>query len=356
MTRLRLNIVLSLALVLVALLAAVAPSLASSQASSRLSQKAAITCQFVSSGGYSWYECGGVRITQRADANDRLDNWKISGGRAFWSYIIDANVFPCQFAFYSNSLTGNSGTIVQITQTGIARQNNATTDFIAAFQVIGNTVVWQYRNGAVRQYAFYANCVTGGTITRLTQIAYENEGDAILNFAVSGNTAQWNFWDGLTQQWTWHSTTLPYCSPPTPTPIPPTPTLVPPTPTLIPPTPTLIPPTPTLIPPTPTKTPTPCPGTAHKWQSDYYGQTPYQSPGQPNPSVCLSDDRCLYSAGGAVNHGTINGVWICSWGNLEGRHQGVWYQCEATRANANKVIEGYECELVGSNYAWVPVN
>jgi hypothetical protein len=103
--------------------------------------------------------------------------------------------------------------------------------------------------------------------------------------------------------------------------------------------------------------PAPCPGTAHKWQSDVYGQTPYQSLIQPNPPVCLSDDRCLYSTGGAVNHGTINGVWICSWDNLEGRQQGVWYQCEATRANAHQVIEGCECELVGGSYAWVsPAN
>ncbi len=98
-----------------------------------------------------------------------------------------------------------------------------------------------------------------------------------------------------------------------------------------------------------------CPGTAHKWQSDYYGQPPYQSPIQPNPSVCLNDDRCLYSSGGAADHGTVNGVWVCSWDTLEGRSQGAWYQCEATRANANKVIEGYECQLVGGNYAWIPV-
>ncbi len=100
--------------------------------------------------------------------------------------------------------------------------------------------------------------------------------------------------------------------------------------------------------------PAPCSGTAHKWQSDVYGQTPYQSPSQPSPLVCLNDDRCLYSNGAAANHGAINGVWICSWDNLEGRSQGVWYRCEATRANANKVIEGCECELVGGNYAWVP--
>jgi hypothetical protein len=98
-----------------------------------------------------------------------------------------------------------------------------------------------------------------------------------------------------------------------------------------------------------------CPGTEYKWQSDYYGQTPYQSPVQPDPSVCLQDDRCLYSDGSAVPHGTLAGPsWICSWDNLEGRTQGVWYQCESTRANANKVIEGYECEQVGSGYEWLP--
>ncbi len=96
--------------------------------------------------------------------------------------------------------------------------------------------------------------------------------------------------------------------------------------------------------------------TKHKWQSDYYGQTPYQSPGQPDPPVCNKDARCLYSTGGAVNHGTINGVWICSWAILDGYQQGVWYQCETTRANANKVIEGYECELVGGDYVWAPLN
>jgi subtilisin family serine protease len=109
--------------------------------------------------------------------------------------------------------------------------------------------------------------------------------------------------------------------------------------------------------PTPTTTPTPasCPGTAHKWQSDYYGQTPYQSLVQPDPPVCLSDDRCLYSTGDAANHGTISGTWICSWDILEGRSQGAWYQCEETRANAHKVIEGYECQSVGVNYVWIPV-
>jgi hypothetical protein len=95
--------------------------------------------------------------------------------------------------------------------------------------------------------------------------------------------------------------------------------------------------------------------TEHKWQSDYYGQTPYQSLVQPNPSVCLSDDRCLYSTGDAANHGTVNGVWICSWATLGGYQQGVWYQCEETRANAHKVIEGYECQSVGVNYVWIPV-
>ncbi len=112
-------------------------------------------------------------------------------------------------------------------------------------------------------------------------------------------------------------------------------------------------PTPT---PTKTPTPTPCPGTEHKWQSDYYGQTPYQSPVQPNPPVCRSDDRCLYSTGSAVPHGTLDSsTWICSWDNIDGRTQGVWYQCESTRANADKVIEGYECQQVGSGYEWIPV-
>jgi hypothetical protein len=96
--------------------------------------------------------------------------------------------------------------------------------------------------------------------------------------------------------------------------------------------------------------------TKHKWQSDYYGQPPYQSPVQPNPPVCNNDARCLYSTGGAASHSTINGVWICSWADLDGYQQGVWYQCEATRANAHKVIEGYECQSVGDNYAWVPIN
>jgi hypothetical protein len=101
--------------------------------------------------------------------------------------------------------------------------------------------------------------------------------------------------------------------------------------------------------------PPPCPGTEHKWQSDFYGQTPYQSPVQPDPPVCLQDDRCLYSDGSAVAHGTLSGsTWICSWDYLDGHTQGVWYQCEATRANANKVIEGYECEPVGGGYEWLP--
>lgn len=99
-----------------------------------------------------------------------------------------------------------------------------------------------------------------------------------------------------------------------------------------------------------------CPGTDHKWQSDYYGQTPYESPNQPNPPVCLSDDRCLHSNGSAVDHGTLSGTtWICSWYSIAGRSQGVWYQCEATRANANKIIEGYQCQQVGGGYEWVPV-
>ncbi len=127
---------------------------------------------------------------------------------------------------------------------------------------------------------------------------------------------------------------------PTPTPTP-TPTNTP-TPT----------PTPTA---TPTPTPTPCPGTEHKWQSDYYGETPHESPDQPDPPVCLSDDRCLYSTGSAVAHGTLaSPTWICSWDNIDSRPQGVWYLCESTRANANKVIEGYLCQQVSGGYEWLP--
>ncbi len=118
-------------------------------------------------------------------------------------------------------------------------------------------------------------------------------------------------------------------------------------------------PTPTPSPtstPTPTPTPTPCPGTEHKWQSDYYGQPPYESPGQPNPPVCRSDDRCLHSNGSAVTHATLSGTsWICSWDNLDGRTQGVWYQCDVTRSNADKVIEGYECQPVSGGYEWLPL-
>lgn len=98
-------------------------------------------------------------------------------------------------------------------------------------------------------------------------------------------------------------------------------------------------------------------GTSHKLQSDYYGQVPYQSPAQPDPPVCLSNDRCLFGTGSSVPHGTVaGGEWICSWYNLDGRRQGVWYKCESTRANAGKIIEGLLCAQVSGAYSWVDPN
>ncbi len=98
-----------------------------------------------------------------------------------------------------------------------------------------------------------------------------------------------------------------------------------------------------------------CSGTNYKRQSDYYGQTPYVSPDQPVDALC--DDRCLHSDGSAVSHGIVyDNTWICSSANVEGRSQGVWYQCEVTRANAHKVIHKYQCQQVSGGYKWVSVS
>lgn len=96
-----------------------------------------------------------------------------------------------------------------------------------------------------------------------------------------------------------------------------------------------------------------CPGTAAKWQSDYYDQDPYLSPGQPNPPVCLTTDRCLYSTGSSAAHGTIiSDHWLCSAESIDGRSQGVWYLCESTREAAGVSMEGRECVLSGGSYIW----
>lgn len=97
-----------------------------------------------------------------------------------------------------------------------------------------------------------------------------------------------------------------------------------------------------------------CAGTEHKWQSDFDGQAPYLSMDQPNPPVCLDDSRCLHSSGVPASLGTVSGYsWLCSAAFLEGRQQGVWYQCETSRIG--KVIEGSKCSALGGFHRWVPV-
>jgi hypothetical protein len=94
-----------------------------------------------------------------------------------------------------------------------------------------------------------------------------------------------------------------------------------------------------------------CDGTAAKWQSDTDGQTPYESPVQPDPIVCLSTDRCLYSTGASAARGTVNSsVWLCSAESIDGRSQGVWYQCESSRVSVT--MEGKTCVYSGGSYSW----
>ncbi len=98
---------------------------------------------------------------------------------------------------------------------------------------------------------------------------------------------------------------------------------------------------------------TQCPGTEAKWQSNYYDQDPYLSPGQPSPPVCLSSDRCLYSTGSSAARGTIiSDHWLCSAERIGGHSQGVWYLCESTREAAGVTMEGRQCVLSGSTYLW----
>ena len=97
-----------------------------------------------------------------------------------------------------------------------------------------------------------------------------------------------------------------------------------------------------------------CPGSSHKWRSDQYGQAPFAPSDQPPPPACLGDESCFYSDGTYATTGTTidNNSWICSWAQIDGRRQGVWYQCEQSRATAGSIIEGFTCLQDDGNFEW----
>jgi len=96
-----------------------------------------------------------------------------------------------------------------------------------------------------------------------------------------------------------------------------------------------------------------CPGTEYKWQTDYLGQPPYISSNQPNPRRCLDTYHCLHTNGTSIPIGVVQDEsWICDDYILGGDMQGVWVQCDATRANAGVEMGDKTCVQDGSSYVW----
>ncbi|MBA7688811.1 hypothetical protein ES703_97300 [subsurface metagenome] len=99
-----------------------------------------VSCVKVTSGSNFWYECDGVRITQIAELGvEAIWDFQVIDNRAVWCFF---NMYGGSKAYYSNSVCGDEGSIIRITQN--LHYDADTWGFLDHFQIVGDRAIWRY--------------------------------------------------------------------------------------------------------------------------------------------------------------------------------------------------------------------